>query len=99
LPGGRLDRINGGQKVLKGRVKNNSRKPRDLTKNSNSDSLKKGQLFQEMMKRGNDAANDDDEDAVKTSVSQNPVTLHYVLRNCSSGLNLYVHSSLHISDR
>ncbi len=82
--GGRLDRVNGSQKVLKG--------SQDLTKNRNSDSLKKGQLSQEMMKRGDDAAIDDDDDAVRTSVSQNPVTLHYVLRNCSSGLNLYVHT-------
>jgi hypothetical protein len=41
------------------------------------------------MKLGDDIADDDDDDAVRTSVSQDRVTAtHCVLRNCSSGLSI-----------
>jgi hypothetical protein len=53
----------------RGKLKNNSRKPRDLTKNRYSDSLKKGQL-----NLSHDVAVDDDDDAMRTSVSQTKVT-------------------------
>jgi hypothetical protein len=48
-------------------------KPKDLTKNRHSTSLKKGQLtlFQVQMKKGDDVAVDDDDYAVRTNVSQN----------------------------
>jgi hypothetical protein len=47
-------------------------KPRDLTKNRHSTSLKKGQLTlsQGKMKKGDDVAVDDNDDAVRTNVSQ-----------------------------
>ncbi len=64
-------------KTLKGKLENNSRKPRDLTKNRYSDSLKKGHLTlsQGKMKKGDDVADDNDDDALKTSVSQDRVTV------------------------
>jgi hypothetical protein len=45
-----------GQMCSRAELENNSRKPRDLTKNRHSDSLKKGQLtlYQGMMKKGDD---------------------------------------------
>jgi hypothetical protein len=45
-------------------LENNSRKPRDLTKNRHIDSLKKDQLTlsQGMVKKGDDVAVDDDDD-------------------------------------
>jgi hypothetical protein len=47
-------------------LENNSRKPRDLTKNRHSASL--GEV-----KKGDDVAvDDDDDDAVRTSISQTP---------------------------
>jgi hypothetical protein len=51
--------------VLKGKLKNNSRKPRDLTKNMHCDSLKNSQLTlsQGMLKKGNEVAVHDDDDA------------------------------------
>ncbi len=54
-------------------MENNSRKPKDLTKNRHSDSLKKGQftLSQGMVKKGDDVVVDDDDDAVRTNVLQN----------------------------
>jgi hypothetical protein len=53
-------------KSLKGRVKNNSKKLRDLTKNTHSDSLKKGQLTlsQGKMKKRDDVVFDGDDDAL-----------------------------------
>jgi hypothetical protein len=59
-------------KTLKGELENNSRKPRDLVENWHSDNLKKGQLTlsQGKMKKGDDVADDEDDDAVRTSVSQ-----------------------------
>jgi hypothetical protein len=64
------------QKMLKGGLENNSRKPRDLVKTRHSDSLKKGQLTlsQGKMKKEDDAADDEDNDAVRTSVSPDQVT-------------------------
>jgi hypothetical protein len=60
-------------KALMEELENNTRKPRDLTKNRHSDSLKKGQLTlpQGMLKKGEDIAVDDYDDAVRTSVSRN----------------------------
>ncbi len=56
-------------------LENNSKKPRDLTNNRHNDSLKKSHLTlsQGMMKKGDDVAVDDDDDVVRTSVSQNRV--------------------------
>jgi hypothetical protein len=62
-------------KTLKGKLENNSRKPRDLVKNRHNDSLICGQLTLsqgKLMKRSDVAA--DDDDAVRTSVSQDRVT-------------------------
>jgi hypothetical protein len=55
----------------KGRVGKQLREAKGLNKNRHSDSLKKGQhtLSQGMVKKGDDVAVDDD-DAVRTSVSQ-----------------------------
>jgi hypothetical protein len=63
-------------KILKGELENNSRKPMDLVKNRHSDSLIKGQLTlsQGKMKKGDDVA-DDDDDAIRTSVSQDYIAL------------------------
>jgi hypothetical protein len=58
-------------------LEDNSWKPRDQTKNRLGRILKKGQLTlpQGMMKKGDDVAVDgDDDDAVRTSVSQSQVT-------------------------
>jgi hypothetical protein len=65
-------------KMLKGELENNSTKPRDLTENRHSDGLKKGQLTfsQGKMKKGDDVADDNDDDAVRTSVSQERVKRH-----------------------
>jgi hypothetical protein len=59
-------------KELKGRVGKNSRKPRGLTKNRHSDSLKKGHLSlsQGKVKKGDNVAVDDDDYAVRTSVTK-----------------------------
>ncbi len=64
------------QKMLKGGLENNSRKPRDLVKNRHRNSLKKGQLTlcQDKMKKDDDAADNEDNDAVRTSVSPDQVT-------------------------
>ncbi len=55
----------------KGELENNSRKPRDLTKNRHSDSLKKSQLTlsQGMMKKSDvvAVADDFDDNEVRTS--------------------------------
>jgi hypothetical protein len=61
--------------VLKGELENNSRKPRDLTKNRHSGSLKKSQLTssQVMLKKGDDVTGDDADYEVRSSVSQNRV--------------------------
>jgi hypothetical protein len=63
------------------------------------DSLKKGQLTLSLfkMKKGDDIDDGDDDDAVRTNVSQDRWQRHCVLRNCFSGLGIY--SPLHISDR
>ncbi len=58
-------------------MENNSKKPLNLTKNRHSDSLKQGQLplSHGMVKKGDDVAVDDDDDAVvRTSASQNRMT-------------------------
>ncbi len=58
-------------------MENDSRKPRDLSKNRHIDSLKKGQLTlsgYDEKEREDDVTLDDDVDAVRTSVSQNRVT-------------------------
>jgi hypothetical protein len=69
---GRLDLVNGGQWCTTGEWENIPRKPRSLTKNRHNDSLKKGQLTlsQGMVKKGDDFAVDDDDDMVRTSVSE-----------------------------
>jgi hypothetical protein len=53
-----------------------SRKPRDLVENRHGDSLKKGQLTlsQGKEKKGDDVADDENDDAVRTSESQDQVT-------------------------
>jgi hypothetical protein len=85
-------------KVAQGELENNSRKPRDLVRNWYGNSLKKIQLtLSQGKKKGDDVADDKDDDAVKTSVSQDRVTATLCMRNCSSALSIY--SSLHISDR
>ncbi len=67
--------MNGGQRCSMGELENNSRKPRDLIKNRHSDSLKKGQLTlsEGIVKKGDDVSVDDDDDTMRTSVSQNQV--------------------------
>jgi hypothetical protein len=77
-------------------LEDNSGKPRGLTKNRHSDSLKKGKLTQGMVKKG-DVAVDDDDGAVRTRVYQTKVTVDWVLRNSSSGIGLQ--SSIHIANR
>jgi hypothetical protein len=71
--GGKLDSVNAGQRRSRGEFENNSRKPRDLTKTRHSDSLKNGllTLSQGTVKKGDDVAVDEDDDAVRTSMSQN----------------------------
>ncbi len=62
-------------KDSKGELENNSRKSRGLTKKRHSDSLKKGNtLTQGKMKKEDDVA-DNKYDAVRTSVSQDRVTV------------------------
>ncbi len=64
-------------KMLKGKVGNNYRKPRDLPENRHSDSLKRVSLCtlsQGKMKKGDDVADDDDDDAERTNMSQGQVT-------------------------
>ncbi len=58
--------------TLKGELENNCRKQRDLVRNRHSDSLNKGQLTLShgKMTKGDDVAYDKDDDAVRTSVSQ-----------------------------
>jgi hypothetical protein len=53
-------------KMLKEEMDNNLRKPRDLVKNRCSDSQKRGQitLSQYRMKKGNDVADGDDDNAL-----------------------------------
>ncbi len=60
--------------MLKGELEKNCRKPRGLVKNRHSASLKKGELilFQGEMEKGDDVA--DDDDVMRTSVSQDSVT-------------------------
>ncbi len=57
-------------------MENNSREPRDLTKNQHSDSLKQDQLslFQGILKKGYDVAVCDVDNVVRTSGSQNQVS-------------------------
>jgi hypothetical protein len=57
-------------------LENSRRKPRDLLKNRQSDSLEKSQLTlsQGMMKKGDGIVDVDDDDEVRTSASQNHVT-------------------------
>ncbi len=69
--------VTDGQRHSNGELENNSRKPRDLTRNRHSDSLTKSQLtlFQGMMKKGAVILiADGDDDEVRTSASQNRVT-------------------------
>jgi hypothetical protein len=79
-PCGRLDHFNGGQRHSRVELENNSREPRDLTKNRHSDSLKKSQLTlsQGMMRKGDVIVvaddDDDDDNEVRTSASQNYAT-------------------------
>ncbi len=54
-------------------------------------------LYHCKLKKGDDVADDEDSDVVRTCVSQDQVTEHFVSRNSSSGLSIY--SSLNISDR
>ncbi len=63
-------------KTLMGELENNSRKPRDLLKSRHGDSLKKRQLTlsQGMMKKGDIVSDADDDDEVRTSVSENHAT-------------------------
>jgi hypothetical protein len=58
-------------------LENNSEKPRDLTENKHSDRLKKGPLSLSLgkMKKGDGVANNEDDDAVRTIVSQDQVTV------------------------
>ncbi len=62
--------------MLKGEFENNSRMPRDQVKKWHSNSLKKfNLLFLRVRRRkGDKIADDEDDDAVKTSVSQDRVT-------------------------
>jgi hypothetical protein len=64
--------VNGSQRCSNGEFENNYWKPRDLAKNRHSYSLKKDQLTLShgMLKKGDDVAVDDDEEA-KTCVSRN----------------------------
>jgi hypothetical protein len=64
----RLDCVNSGQRCSRGKLENNSRKLRDLTKNRYNELIKKVTFSQGMMTRGDDGAVYDD--AVRTSVSQ-----------------------------
>jgi hypothetical protein len=41
------------------------------------------------MKKGDKAADDEDDDAVRTCVSKTEIQKHYVLRICSSALRIY----------
>jgi hypothetical protein len=54
--------------MLKGELKNNSRKPRDLVRKTVQLSPSQGKK-----KKGDDVAIDEDDDAVRTSVSQDQV--------------------------
>ncbi len=60
-----------------GELENNSRKPRDLTKSRHSGSLKRSQLAlsQGMVNKGDDVAVDDNDDAMRSSVLRNQVTM------------------------
>jgi hypothetical protein len=53
-------------------LENSSRKPLDITKNRHSDSLEKDQLTLSpgKLKKGDDVADDVDDDAVRTRMSQ-----------------------------
>jgi hypothetical protein len=68
-----MNLFNGCQRHLRGELENKSKKPRDLTKNRHSDSLKKVNLLASkgMLKKGDDDAVGDDDDAVRTRFSQN----------------------------
>jgi hypothetical protein len=81
-------------KTLKGELENISRKPRDWIENRHSDSLRKGQLnlFQGKMKKGDDV-DDDDDDAMRTSVSHDRMTATLCMEE------LFPYRSPHISDR
>jgi hypothetical protein len=78
-PGGRLDHINGGQRHSNGEFENKSRKPRDLTENRHSDSLKKGQLtfFQSKIMKGDKIADDDTDDALRTIIRPSDINTVY----------------------
>jgi hypothetical protein len=65
-------------RMLKGDMENNSTKPSDLVAKLHSDSLKRVQqtLSQGKKKKGNEVADDtDDDDVVRNSVSRNRVTV------------------------
>ncbi len=57
-------------------MEDNSKKPRDLLKNRNGDGLKKNQLslFQGMTKKAEVIIVADNDDELRTSVSENPAT-------------------------
>jgi predicted transcriptional regulator len=78
--GRRLDHVNSGQRRSKGELENNSRKPSYLTKNWQSDSIKKGQLklSRGKMKKEDDVADDDNDGAVRNSVSKDRVIANTV---------------------
>jgi hypothetical protein len=64
-------------KKLKAELENNSRKPRELVRKLHSDSLKNFQLTLSRgnMKKGDEVADDRNDDTVRTSVSQDQVTV------------------------
>jgi hypothetical protein len=74
--------------MLKGKLENNSRKPRDLVGNWHSDILKKVQLtLSQGKKKKEDEVNDDiDDDAVRTSVA----TATLGTKESSSALTIYI---------
>jgi hypothetical protein len=89
-----------GAKGTQGELEDNSWKPRDPTRNRLSKILKKGQLTlsQGMMKKGDDVVVDgDDDDAVRTSVSQSRVTATLCTEELFPGLGIYC--SVYISAR
>ncbi len=75
-------------KTLNEELENNSGKPSDLVKHRHRAQLT---LSHGKIKNGDDVADDKDEDAVRTSVSQGLVTATLCteeLFNCSSGLDI-----------
>ncbi len=77
-------------KTLKGELENNSRNPKDLVRNWHSDSLT---LFQGKKKKADEVDGEDDDDALRTSVSQDRVRA----KLCTE--ELFLSTSLLISDK